>query len=68
WMRECLKYHCVILDLSDLQLTILLDHLPEHITFLAVINNRLTKLSDTLPGGYRLITRVGSLHWKKIAS
>ncbi|ECG8514085.1 hypothetical protein DLR11_07275 [Salmonella enterica subsp. salamae] len=50
-MRECLQYHCLILDLSDLQLTALPDHLPEHITFLAVINNRLTKLPDTLPGG-----------------
>ncbi|EBN7135944.1 hypothetical protein DY531_23670, partial [Salmonella enterica] len=68
WMWEYLKYHCFILDLSDLQLTTLLDPLPEHITFLAVINNRLTKLPDTLPGGYRQITRVGSLHRKKIAS
>ncbi|ELM1617142.1 hypothetical protein Q3P50_000297 [Salmonella enterica] len=50
-MRECLQYHCPILDLSDLQLTTLPDHLPEHITFLAVINNSLTNLPDTLPGG-----------------
>ncbi|MEO2331667.1 hypothetical protein KJI73_22975, partial [Salmonella enterica subsp. enterica] len=68
WMRECVKYHFFILELSDLQLTTLLDPLPEYITFLAVINNRLTKLPDTLPGGYRQITRVGSLHREKIAS
>ncbi|EBH8752675.1 leucine-rich repeat domain-containing protein [Salmonella sp. 741265055_HSA] len=68
WMRKCSKYHCFILDLSDLRLTTLPDHLHEHITFLAVINNRLTKLPDTLPGGYRQITRIRSLHRKKIAS